>query len=587
MPTITYNLHGQPSDSIVASNPSTSYSGQYQNVIRNGNITNHYVIDRIEVHPVDGEYFINPVRKWVSAMGVPLWEIDVTDTVDLVVDVYYRSICNITYAYSGGTASDVRNLNPTTTVNGGNGWTTFIQNISGSQSYSIKRIKIEVGGVDISTSSVTSAGTLYGYSFVLGLNPVLDDITVTIYIETNPTATYTLNGCTIPISSNTSPKWGFNPTTTVSKTVTADTGYDLHDATVSVTMGGVDITSSVWTNPALGSETNLLNLPDLTGDLVVSISAVPTGQRFITYNLNNVTSSNTSPSVNYGDSYSTTLTADFEHTFHSVSVIMGGTDITATVYDSTNHTITISSVTANVVITASAYIRMCSITYNLTNCTSSNNATEMGYATIYQTTLQKPVGYEIMQVKVTRGGVDVTSQYYHPETNFLNITVLDDIVITAVATEGAVSLNLYENSAEFNRVDKTNYIVPVGTLAGVFKDVTSITTPSIIIERASIDFNYIHIPALNRYYFVEEVISVKHRLWQIRLKVDVLMSYKNTILVQNGYIGRCENDYNLYMIDNQRPVENRQDIEILYDTTRNIFDTEDVNREWCVIDYYA
>ena len=582
MPTITYNLHGQPSDSIVASNPSTSYSGRYQNTITNGNITNHYVIDRIEVHPVDGEYWENPVTKSVSAMGVPQWDIDVTDTVNLVVDVYYKNQCFINYLYNGGTASDVNILNPTTTINGGGQWLTYVQNISGSHPRSIKQVKIEVGGHDIAPQGQVFAGTTNGYSFILQVNPVLDDITVTIYIETNPTATYNLTGCTIPISSNTSPKWGYNPSTNANRTVTADSGYDLHDATVSVTMGGVDITSSVWTNPASGSQTALLNLPDLTGDLVVNISAVATGQRFITYNLNNVTSSNTSPSVDVGDSYATTLSVDSEYIFHSVNVAMGGVDVTETVYDSTTHTISIPSVTGNVVITASAYIRMCSITYELTNCTSTNSATEMGYGTIYQTLLQKSLGYAFTQVKVLRGGIDVTSLYYNDATNYISVPVTDDIVIIATATEGAISLNLYQNSSEFNRVDKTNYLVSVGTLAGVFKDVTSITTPSIIIERDSIDFNYIHIPALNRYYFVEEVISVKRRLWQIRLKVDVLMSFASKIREQKGYISRNENDYDEYLIDNQFPMENEPFIDVVDTTT--IFSTSDVDT--LLLNYY-
>lgn len=582
MPTITYNLHGQPSDSIVSSNPSVSYTGQYQNTITNGNITNHYVIDRIEVHPVDGEYFINPVTKSVSAMGVPLWYIDVTDTVDLVVDVYYKNQCFINYVYNGGIASDVNILNPTTTINGGGQWLTYVQNISGSHSRSIKQVKIEVGGRDIAPQGQTSAGTTNGYSFLLGLNPVLDDITVTFYIETNPTATYNLTGCTIPISSNTSPKWGYNPSTNANRTVTADSGYDLHDATVSVLVGGVDITSSVWTNPASGSQTALLNLPDLTGDLVVNISAVATGQRFITYNLNNVTSSNTSPSVDVGEPYATTLSVDSEYIFHSVNVTMGGVDVTATVYDSTTHTISIPSVTGNVVITASAYIRMCSITYELTNCTSTNSATEIGYGSIYQTLLQKSVGYAFTQVKVLRGGIDVTLLYYNDATNIIAVPVTDDIVIIATATEGVVSLNLYQNSSEFNRVDKSGFLTSVGLIVGVFKDVTSITTPSIIIERDSIDFNYVHIPELNRYYFVEEVISVKRRLWQIRLKVDVLMSFASKIREQKGYISRNENDYDEYLIDNQIPMENEPLIDVVDTTT--IFSTSDVDT--LLLNYY-
>lgn len=70
----------------------------------------------------------------------------------------------------------------------------------------------------------------------------------------------------------------------------------------------------------------------------------------IQYNLTNVTSSNTLTSVQNGESYNTTLTAEGDLT--SVTVTMGGIDVTSSVY--ANNTITIDEVIGNVVITAVA-----------------------------------------------------------------------------------------------------------------------------------------------------------------------------------------------------------------------------------------
>ena len=70
--------------------------------------------------------------------------------------------------------------------------------------------------------------------------------------------------------------------------------------------------------------------------------------------LTNVTNSNTATGADEGDSYTATLTADTDYTIDSVVITMGGTDITSTAYDSTTNTITIASVTGDVIITASA-----------------------------------------------------------------------------------------------------------------------------------------------------------------------------------------------------------------------------------------
>ena len=72
----------------------------------------------------------------------------------------------------------------------------------------------------------------------------------------------------------------------------------------------------------------------------------------ITNTLTNVTNSNTAASITDGSSYSGTLTADTGYSIDMVTVTMGGTDITSTAYNAGS--INISSVTGNLIITASA-----------------------------------------------------------------------------------------------------------------------------------------------------------------------------------------------------------------------------------------
>lgn len=72
----------------------------------------------------------------------------------------------------------------------------------------------------------------------------------------------------------------------------------------------------------------------------------------ITNNLTNVSTSNSANSIAGGSSYEAKLSVSTGYNIGNVSITMGGVDITSTCYN--NKTITISSVTGNIVITASA-----------------------------------------------------------------------------------------------------------------------------------------------------------------------------------------------------------------------------------------
>lgn len=86
---------------------------------------------------------------------------------------------------------------------------------------------------------------------------------------------------------------------------------------------------------------------------VPDIPDVPTVKTYtITKELVNVKTNNSASSVNEGASYTATLTADEGYALDSVTVTMGGVDVTADVY--ADGAISIPAVTGNVEITASA-----------------------------------------------------------------------------------------------------------------------------------------------------------------------------------------------------------------------------------------
>ena len=134
--------------------------------------------------------------------------------------------------------------------------------------------------------------------------------------------------------------------TAFSTTLTAETGYTL--ASVVVVMGGVDVTADAY-NAVTGEVT----IASATGNITITATAA-INTYTITQTLTNVTSDIVATQADYGDAINGTLTADSGYTISTVTVEMGGEDITATAYDNSDDSITIASVTGNVVITATA-----------------------------------------------------------------------------------------------------------------------------------------------------------------------------------------------------------------------------------------
>jgi adhesin/invasin len=163
---------------------------------------------------------------------------------------------------------------------------------------------------------------------VVALNPIVYTLTQTLTnVSSSNIATSLLSG------------------ETFETTLTADSYYEM--SSVTVTMGGSDITSTAY-----DASTGKVTIAEPSGNVVITATATSIPTYTITNTLTNVTNSNTATSVNENDSYTATLTADTGYTLDSVTVTMGGTDVTSTVY--ADGVISITSVTGNVVITASA-----------------------------------------------------------------------------------------------------------------------------------------------------------------------------------------------------------------------------------------
>ena len=94
----------------------------------------------------------------------------------------------------------------------------------------------------------------------------------------------------------------------------------------------------------------------LNGEEYTLAGGVPAVMYSITNQLTNVSNSNSASSIREGRAYNATLSVAESASLNSVSVTMGGVDITATAYNTSTKVISIASVTGDVVITARASI---------------------------------------------------------------------------------------------------------------------------------------------------------------------------------------------------------------------------------------
>lgn len=97
-----------------------------------------------------------------------------------------------------------------------------------------------------------------------------------------------------------------------------------------------------------------------------------------------------------------------------------------------------------------------------------------------------------------------------------------------------VTLELYKVTNQPNELTKTlNNAVIVN---GSFRSEIDSMDVIVEIEANTYDFNYVHIPSLNKYYFLQNLVHVNAKIIRMQLHCDVLMTYKTDILASYGLV---------------------------------------------------
>lgn len=105
----------------------------------------------------------------------------------------------------------------------------------------------------------------------------------------------------------------------------------------------------------------------------------------------------------------------------------------------------------------------------------------------------------------------------------------------------------------FNKSDKRSIgkiLQSIATVDIEMKEDTSIMDPTFILldPNKYLAANYIYVPDLGRYYFINNI-TLSHQRAFIECHVDVLESYKGDIKDHEVILERQENEYNLYLDD--------------------------------------
>ena len=119
---------------------------------------------------------------------------------------------------------------------------------------------------------------------------------------------------------------------------------------------------------------------------------------------------------------------------------------------------------------------------------------------------------------------------------------------------GMIKIKTFIYDGKPNAVNKT--LQANEEYTGVLNATFNVLTPVVKFRtRTPVSFNYVYIESLNRYYFVSEL-NQDGDICTVRLRVDVLQTYKEKILASSATLTKGEN-VNKYLSNRSNVVDVR------------------------------
>lgn len=105
---------------------------------------------------------------------------------------------------------------------------------------------------------------------------------------------------------------------------------------------------------------------------------------------------------------------------------------------------------------------------------------------------------------------------------------------------------LYNNQSQENKLNKV--LTNKGTRTIIFLDSVDFLRPRITVKSLPTETNYVYIESLRRYYFISDIKNLKNELFELNLRCDVLMSYKQDIEESQAIIIESTNEVNSHNV---------------------------------------
>lgn len=128
-----------------------------------------------------------------------------------------------------------------------------------------------------------------------------------------------------------------------------------------------------------------------------------------------------------------------------------------------------------------------------------------------------------------------------------------------------MTIKTYRFLGDSRKIDKTLTLVKTYSNADIVGNM-DIQSPIISLQLDSftdvINFNYIYIPELRRYYYVDNSTIREDGFVQLQCKVDVLKSFKTDILASTQYVERQEHKCSYQVPDNGYTIKSNRNLTI-------------------------
>lgn len=114
-----------------------------------------------------------------------------------------------------------------------------------------------------------------------------------------------------------------------------------------------------------------------------------------------------------------------------------------------------------------------------------------------------------------------------------------------------MNISLYINKSDPRVLSKNISSSTVLSYTGTARDVFDVMGGDITIATPTdiSKYNYCYISDVSRYYFITNIKVIRDGVWQLSLKIDVLMTYNAAIRALSGTVERNTNVNNGYISD--------------------------------------